>query len=77
MRRNAWKTYNRNLNRLAIRRARAEGPKKVKDGLIYREVASAASVIYCGACGGPVVDSPVARQRHAAKSDACRMAMGL
>jgi hypothetical protein len=71
----AFETHNRNQNRLALRKARAEGRRKINVGLTYAEGGGAATVVYCGACNGPVVNDKIARRRHGMKSAACEAAM--
>jgi hypothetical protein len=75
MNKDAWLTYNKNQNRLALRKARAQGRRKVNVGLTYAEGGGASTVAYCEGCGGPVVDDSVARRRHGMKSLACKAAM--
>lgn len=75
MRPGAWKTYNRNLNRLALRKRRALGSRKVAAGLTYKVAPGASTVIYCSACNGPVVDDELGRRRHGLKNAACKAAM--
>lgn len=65
MKKEAWLTYNKNLNRLARRRRAALGSRKVNMGLTYSEGACTDQVIYCEACKGPVVNDQVGRRRHA------------
>ena len=77
MRPEAWKTYNKNLNRLAVRKRRALGTRTVNMGLTYSEGSCVNKVIYCDACKGPVVNDQVGRRRHAMKSATCKVAMGL
>jgi hypothetical protein len=71
----AFETHNANQRRLALRLARARGSRKVNGGLIWVETLGASSVVYCGACGGPVVNDQVARRRHGMKNEACKAAM--
>jgi len=75
MNKKGWDTYNRNQNRLALRKARARGSRKVDTGLTYARGESATTVVYCSACRGPVVDDAVGRKRHGMKSPACKAAM--
>ena len=75
MNKKAWLTYNKTLNRIAMRRRAALGSRRVNMGLYYKDVPCANRVIYCGACKGPVVDDQVGRRRHAMKSAACKAAM--
>jgi hypothetical protein len=75
MKKKAWLTYNKNLNRLALRRRRALGTRVVKDGLTYKQLPAPTTVMYCSACGGPVVDDELGRRRHGFKTAACKAAM--
>ena len=75
MKKEAWLTYNKNLNLLARRRRAALGSRKVNMGLTYSEGACTNQVIYCEACKGPVVNDQVGRRRHAMKNAACKMAI--
>lgn len=75
MKKEAWKTYNRNLNRLAVHRRRMLGSRTVKDGTRVKSQPCAQRVIYCVACGGPVVDDEIGRRRHSLKGAGCAAAM--
>lgn len=75
MRKDAWITYNRRLNRLAQQRRAAMGTRQVKAGKVFKTVPSAGTVAYCSACKGPVIDDEIGRQRHGLKSAACKAAM--
>lgn len=75
MKKEAWLTYNKNLNRLARRRRAALGSRKVNMGLTYSEGSCTNQVIYCDACKGPVVNDQVGRRRHAMKNAACKAAL--
>jgi hypothetical protein len=75
MKKSAWITYNKNLNRLARRKRAALGSRQVKQGRIYVSLPTTARVTYCAACKGPVVNDEIGRRRHALKSAACKAAM--
>jgi hypothetical protein len=75
MKKEAWLTYNKNLNRLALRRRKALGRRVANTGLTYEPTPCASTVIYCAACKGPVVDDEIGRRRHGLKNVACKAAM--
>ena len=70
----AFKTHHKNQSDAAYARRRAT--QFTNRGMKPGGKTSGASVAYCSACGGPHVDSPQGRKRHALKGGKCALAMG-
>jgi len=71
--RQAFRTHHRNRTHAAIVEGRAK--RLTARGMKPGSKSSGASVAYCSACGGPLVDSVAGRARHALKGGKCALAM--
>lgn len=69
----AFQTHHKNQTHLAL--ARSKLMRKISKGMKAGDKSSGAAVVYCGACGAPVVDSAAGRGRHALRGGKCAEAM--
>lgn len=67
----AFKTHHKNQTHAAIARRWS----LTENGLKLGSKSSGRAVVYCGACGAPVVDSAAGRARHALRGQKCAQAV--
>lgn len=69
----AFKTHARNQEHARQEEQRAK--RGTRKGMRPGDSSSGDSVVYCGACSAPIVDSPAGRKRHALRGGKCAQAM--
>jgi hypothetical protein len=69
-------SFSDQMNReFALSKVRRRTRSYIADGLRCKEQSSSTRLIYCPTCKGPVVDTPLARRRHADDFFRCRAAI--